>query len=228
MIRYIWAKISAAAAKRIAQSCALCAFALAALCFGITPAEAAPATPKASSGAAFSDDPLSLKRHPASKKAVDGAIEQTADGRKKAKVVYGATGPRREQPLTLGDEGRVSLSVTRKKAPESRLEPAHTPFSGGENTLPYMGADPPPEVSMQYQLRDNAAARLTVNPQEPVSPLYRRVESDGRINSAGVYMDVDLTPEVRLQVGGEHRNVGTRDAQAGTAQGAAVGVQWNF
>jgi len=139
------------------------------------------------------------------------------DGQKKANIVYGAAGQRREQPVTLGDEGRVSVSVIRRKAPESRLEPARTPFSGGENTLPYMDADPPPEVSVQYQLRDNAAARLTVNPQDPVSPLYRPPESEGRINVAGVYMDVGLTPDVRLQVGGESHSVETRDAQAGVA-----------
>jgi len=256
MIRYIHASFSAATAKKIAHKCALCGFALTVLCSGITAAEAAqrerimpvrtsasvaqpgpeqaqpvpvcpapPAPSVSSPRATFSDDPLALSRRPAS----DRGAEEAADGQKRANVVYAAAGQRREEPLTLGDDGRVSVSVTRRKAPESRLEPAHTLFSGGENTLPYMGmdADPLPEINVQYQLRDNAAARLTVNPQDS-SPLHRPVESGGRMNVAGVYMDMDLTPDVRFQVGGESHSVETRDAQAGVAQGAAVSLQWNF
>ena len=176
-------------------------------------------SPKAS----FANDPLALTRRPSSERFLDGS----ADGEKKVKVVYSAVGQRREQPLTLGDDGRVSVSVTRRQAPESRLELTRTPFSGGENTLPYMDADPAPEVSLQYQLRDNAAARLTFNPQDP-SPLYRPAESSGRINTTGVYMDVDLASDLRLQVGGEYHEIEKRDAQAGVAQGAAVSLQWNF
>ncbi|MCL1940130.1 MAG: hypothetical protein FWG04_05665 [Desulfovibrionaceae bacterium] len=171
------------------------------------------ATRKGSKG--FTGNPLALERRPAT------------DGQKRAKVVYGAEGQRREQSLTLGED-RVSMSATRRKIPESRLTPARTPFSGGENTLPYMESDPPPEVSMQYKLRNNATTRLTVNPQDLASPLYRPVENDGRITAAGVYMDVEVKPDVRLQVGGEYHDVEARDASAGASQGAAVGLQWRF
>jgi hypothetical protein len=194
----------------------------------------------------FTGNPLALERRPAT------------DGQKRTKVVYGAEGQRREQSVTLRaaggrvaaperqtraeglrpeaygagagplSEDRVSMSATKRKIPESRLTPARTPFSGGENTLPYMESDPPPEVSMQYKLRDNATTRLTVNPQDSASPLYRPVENDGRIHGAGVYMDVEVKPDVRLQVGGEYHDVEARDASAGASQGAAVGLQWSF
>jgi hypothetical protein len=177
------------------------------------------ATRKGSKG--FTGNPLALERRPAT------------DGQKKAKVVYGAEGQRREaygaspDPDSLGED-RVSLSATKRNMPESRLTPARTPFSGGENTLPYMESDPPPEVSMQYRLRNNATTRLTLNPQDSASPLYRPVENDGRINAAGVYMDVEVRPDVRVQVGGEYHDVEARDAPAGASQGAAVGLQWSF
>jgi hypothetical protein len=173
----------------------------------------APAAQKRSKN--FSDDPLALARRP-------------ADGQPKAKVVYGAEGQRRDQPLPQDDEDRFSMSVSRREAPESRLTPARTTFSGGEDTLPYMDSNPPPEINMRYRLMDNASTRLTFNPQDPASPLYRPVESEGRINAAGLYMDMDLRPDVRLQVGGEYYDIETRDIQTGTSQGAAVSLRWNF
>jgi len=150
----------------------LCGLALTALCFGATAAWAAqPDLEQAKKEQAR----LEQMR----KELTEPVLARPAPDRpQKANVVYGATGQRREQPLTLGDDGRVSVSVSRKKAPESRLEPAYTPFSSEEN--------------------------------------------------AGVHMDVDLAPDLRLQVGGEHHTIETRDARPGAARGAAVSLHWNF
>ena len=147
--------------------------------------------------------------------------------KKTGKVVYSAEGERREQPLALGEEGKVTVSAQQASMPESRLTPARTPFSGGEHTLPYMDAKPPTEVNMQYKLGNNATTRLTVNPQDSSSPLYRPAESDKTVNAAGVYMDVDVRPDMKVQVGGEYCDIDSR-VSSGASQGASVGVQWNF
>ena len=183
-----------------------------------TSAKAKAARRKAASHAsgAFSGDPLFLgQRAP-------------ADDQKKTRVVYGAEGQRREAPVTLGEEGKVVMSAKKLAVPESRLTPARTAFSGSEHTLPYMDSKQPPEVSMQYELQDNASARVTVNPQDSASPLYRPAERDGTVSSAGVYMDVAVKPDVQLQVGGEYSDVDSRSGSAGASQGASVGLKWDF
>lgn len=94
-----------------------------------------------------------------------------------------------------------------------------------------MDHDPTPEVSMSYRLDQHTTTRVTINPQDTASPLYRPVENEGTVNSAGVYMNVDVQPDLQLQIGGEYCDVETRGGAVSgdsTSRGASVGLRWTF
>ena len=176
----------------------------------------------ARSGRGFGADPLALGR------------STPAQLGKKTKRVYGRQETRQEKgaaPYKADKTGRadtLDLSVKKEAPPESRLNPRRSTFSGGEHSLPYMDANTPPEISMRYRLRKNARTSLTINPQDSSSPLYRPAEQDGSVNSAGLYMDVDLRPDLQLHMGGEYSDIESRGAPASSSQGASVGLKWDF
>ena len=91
-----------------------------------------------------------------------------------------------------------------------------------------MDHDSAPEVSMSYKIDKRTRTKLTVNPQNGESPLYRPAETDGGINSAGVYVDVDLQSDLLLQVGGEYGEIARSNAGQDNSAGAAVGLRWSF
>lgn len=128
------------------------------------------------------------------------------------------------------DEKKLTLSGHIPTSSDDRLVPQRKVFSGGLHTLPYMDEEGTPEMSMTYKMSKSAAARLTVNPQDENSPLYRPVVRDGAsINGAGVYMNVEVDQNVQLQVGGEYRTVENgHDSHDEDGQGAAVGLIWSF
>lgn len=167
-------------------------------------------------GNGFSANPLDI-----------GKNRNTGD-QVRASIVYGPEGPKRRAPAPTEDNGRVVMSSGDRKLPESRLTPARTAFSGSEHTLPYMDTAPAPEISMKYKLDERTATRFTVNPQDPSSPLYRPAEIEGKVNSAGLYMDMDVRPDVQVRVGGEYSEFKSPDSPDDSARGASVGVKWNF
>lgn len=134
------------------------------------------------------------------------------------------------RPAQESLDSRISISGNNPAPSDNRLSPQRAPFTGGPHTLPYMDKNQSPEVSMEYKISPKAATRFVVNPQNPNSPLHRPAEYDKRVNSGGVYMDVEVSENVQLKMGGEyceienHRLYGNEK----NSQGASVGVEWNF
>ncbi|MDL2267321.1 hypothetical protein LJC46_04965 [Desulfovibrio sp. OttesenSCG-928-G15] len=116
-------------------------------------------------------------------------------------------------------------------ASKDRLTPRRsTVFSGGEHTKPYLDSEQnSPEVEVRFK-KDNepVATRLVVNPQDPNSPLYRPAAKENMVNAAGVYMDIDLNPDMQMQVGGEVGSVDNKAAEEKATSGAAVNLKWQF
>lgn len=127
-------------------------------------------------------------------------------------------------------DGKVTISGKSTTPPSDRLETKRAPFSGGGHTLPYMDVEQNAEVSMEYRINRKTRTRLVVNPQDPSSPLYTPADQEKRINSGGVYMNVDVGENVQLKMGGEYCEVDDSDnsGSSRSSQGAAVGLQWNF
>lgn len=168
----------------------------------------------------FSANPLSVP-----------ARDRSAQERPEKKRVYYTNGTARKE--TRREETKEKLTVTAKNgraAEGDRLVPQRRAFSGGEHTLSRMGETPSPEVSLDYKMDKKATTRVVVNPQDETSPLYRPAESNSTVNSAGVYMDVDVQPNLTLQVGGEYCEVDSSRAPSGESgsSGASVGLQWHF
>lgn len=129
-----------------------------------------------------------------------------------------------------GDPGRqLTIDSRTPRSGSDRLVPQRSTFSGGKHTLSRMDEEAPAEVSMTYRLGDTTSTRIIVNPQDENSPLYRPVETDGTINSAGIYMDVNLQPDLQLQLGGEYSD--RRDElsdKTDNSRGASVALKWSF
>ncbi len=162
----------------------------------------------------FSSDPFALKSR-------DSIFFQT--GQNPADALAG-----RKRTLTMS-ERRLSVSSKTQGAPENRLTLQRTAFSGGYHTLPYMDSKPSTEVSMAYKVTEKARTRVIANPQDENSPLYRPVEKDSRLNAGGAYVDLDVRKDLQLQMGGEYSEVdSSRLDGTQNAQGASVGLRWNF
>ena len=91
-----------------------------------------------------------------------------------------------------------------------------------------MDHDPAPEVSMSYRLDKSTRAKAVINPQDETSPLYRPAETEGAINSAGVYLHLDVQPDLLLQIGGEYSEIPRQNARQDSSAGAAALLRWNF
>lgn len=165
----------------------------------------------------FSSNPFALEHR-----------NSPAQSKGKVRISYGAGGERTEQPLALSDDGSLTVSTRKEQLSDDRLKPQRTPFSGGQHALPRMDEESSPEVSMQYKLGDTTSTRVTVNPQDSTSPLYRPAEREGLINAAGVYMDVNVDEDVQLQIGGEYADVENHSGSDGSSRGASVGLKWSF
>lgn len=124
------------------------------------------------------------------------------------------------------------MSFDGGKGPEDsddRLHPSRRTFPGGAHTLSRIDEDPAPEIRLNYKVNRNASTSLVVNPKDEASPLPRPAEPDGTVNSAGVYMDVDVAPDVKLRVGGEYCDIDDpRASGSESSRGAAVGLEWSF
>lgn len=130
-----------------------------------------------------------------------------------------------------GSDIPVSFSGKAKSAPESRLAPQQqAPFMGGEHTLPYMDAEKTAELSLEYKLSPKTTTRFVVNPQDTNSPLHRPAEQEKLLNSGGLYMDVEVSDNMQLKLGGEYCEIddSSQHTSSRSSQGVAVGVQWNF
>lgn len=133
------------------------------------------------------------------------------------------------KPFTLGDKENVVVTGKSNTPEPDSLKPDRRSFPGGAGSLTRRDEDPPPEVSMSYKMGGNSTARLTVNPQDDTSPLYRPAEQDGTVNSAGVYMNMDVAPDMQVQFGGEYCDVDDGRASSGaTSRGASIGLKWDF
>jgi hypothetical protein len=83
---------------------------------------------------------------------------------------------------------------------------------------------------MDYKLKGNATTRLTVNPQDTGSPLPRPAEQgNNAINSAGVYMQMDVAPDLQLRIGGEYSDIDDpRVSNSSSSRGASIGLKLDF
>lgn len=121
------------------------------------------------------------------------------------------------------------LSVARPKTVPDRLHPKRNTFSGGEHTLSRLEEKPAPEMSMNYKLNDTTSTSVTLNPQDSASPLHRPAGQEPGLNAAGVYMNVEVQPDLRMKVGGEYGEIESRySPREETAKGASVGLEWSF
>ena len=148
--------------------------------------------------------------------------------------------PQDRAPVHYGPEGkkedaaasRVTVKAKKGDGQDNRLIPQRAPFSGGNHTLPHMNKEPSPEVTVGYKHNEQATTAVVVNPQNANSPLYRPAEQEGLLNSAGVYMDVEVKPDVHFQMGGEYSSDASSSqyssSQRESSQGAALGMRWDF
>lgn len=162
----------------------------------------------------FSSNPFSLTHRDPPGKAAGGTVVYRGGEQEK----------RDEQEETFSFSGNSAAGRQ-----DDRLLPRRTAFSGGQHTMSQIDNDTPPEMSMTYKMNQSARTRVTVNPQDETSPLYRPVERDHTLNSAGVYMNIDVQPNLQLQVGGEYCELNDVDsAREESARGASVGLKWDF
>lgn len=146
----------------------------------------------------------------------------------RGRLVYGA---RQDavKPLIFGDKQNVTFSSKQQEKAQDRLQPRRSVFSGSEETLSRMDVDDTPEVSMDYKMNEHATTSLSVNPRDEGSPLPRPAEPDGPVNAAGVYMKVDVAPDVQMKVGGEYCDINDpRASSSDNSAGASVGLKWSF
>lgn len=147
--------------------------------------------------------------------------------KEESRVIYG----KKEEPvkpLHIGTTDKVTIKG-KSETPEPPLARRRGVFPGGENTLSQMDEDTAPEVGVQYKMNQNATTSLVVNPQDEASPLPRPPDSDGTVNAAGVYMDVDVAPDVKMRIGGEYCDINDpRASGSESSRGASVGFEWSF
>jgi hypothetical protein len=134
-----------------------------------------------------------------------------------------------ETPLTFGDKRNITVSAPPGPATD-HAAPGSPPFSGGPERLAHLHDKESPEVDMSYKLKPGTAARIAVNPGDPDSPLYRPPEKTRNLTGAGLYMDMSVSEDMNVTVGGEYCDV--HDSRpvhrADGAAGASLGITWNF
>ncbi|MDR2123761.1 MAG: hypothetical protein LBP38_02115 [Desulfovibrio sp.] len=135
-----------------------------------------------------------------------------------------------EAPMTLGDKQNITVSAQSEPQQTARLAPGRAAFSGGPERMGRINETESPEVSMSYKLNPEASGRVTVNPNDPDSPLYRPPERNRNLSGAGLYMDMSVREDLNVTLGGEYSDVqDTRPAgRTDGAAGASLGFTWNF
>lgn len=184
--------------------------------------QAAPA-PRKSAGQAdlkgFCANPFGLEH----KK--EGRSQRKPD---KSRHIYGKK-EENVKPRTEDQENRLSFEGQGREDGHDRLQPSRRVFPGGENTLSRMDEDKAPEMRLNYKINRNATTSLVLNPQDEASPLPRPPEPEGAVNAAGLYMKVDVAPDVKLRLGGEYCDIDDPRAKGSdSSRGAAVGLEWSF
>jgi hypothetical protein len=174
-------------------------------------------TGRAASGlAGFTDNPFHLKYR-------DSASAASRKAKRLAELKRGGQAK---------EKSRLSLAAKSDTPPNNRLVPYHgAPFSGGTQTLPYMDRKPKTELSMAYKVSKKTTTRVVVNPQDSASPIYRPLEPDEKMNSGGMYMDLDIVKNLQLTMGGEYSEVENNKRLYGepkVSQGATVGLKYSF
>ncbi|MDR1685396.1 MAG: hypothetical protein LBR82_02960 [Desulfovibrio sp.] len=135
-----------------------------------------------------------------------------------------------EAPLTLGDKQNITVSAQSEPQQTDRLTRGRAAFAGGPERIGRINDKESTEVSMSYKLNQDTAGRVTVNPNDPDSPLYRPAERSRNLNGAGLYMDMSVSEDLNVTLGGEYSNVQDSRPAGRTdgAAGAALGFTWNF
>lgn len=177
--------------------------------------------PRAGQVAGFSGNVFGEKTH---KPEVDKGI-----ARRLAKAQ--ALTPRPQ--LKLGNE---KLSITGSEPPpqisDSPVKPVNTSLPGRPDTVAkFEDKDDASGFNVGYKLDDKAAARLAVNQDDKNASTYVPTRRKGEtLNSAGVYLDVDVEDDLQFQVGGEVRSTerGAATTEDQSAAGASVGMKWSF
>jgi hypothetical protein len=132
--------------------------------------------------------------------------------------------------LRLGDKQNITVSAQSEPQQTDRLTPGRSAFAGGPERMGRIHDTETPEVSMSCKLSPATAGRVTVNPNDPDSPLYRPPKKNRNLNGAGLYMDMSVRDDLNVTLGGEYSDVqDTRPAgRTDGAAGAALGFTWNF
>lgn len=143
-------------------------------------------------------------------------------------VPYSVVKHEDDKGRSLAGNENISFSAERK-LPAEGVAARRAPLPGARDTMSQFDGPPPPEVAMRYQMRNGTSARLAVNPQDPSSPIYAPVLPGRNMDSAGVYLDMELRKDLQLQLGGEYRDL---DADSGgrpeKSTGASMGFKLNF
>ena len=125
----------------------------------------------------------------------------------------------------------VTLSGSTSPQPDvSSLEPRRRTFPGQYHTMSQIDEYSPPEAHVNYRIDHDTSARLAINQQDQRSPTYTPLRQDPTVNSAGVYLDMDMEKDIMLRVGGEVRSHETEShsSEKRDSTSASVGLEWQF
>ncbi len=133
-----------------------------------------------------------------------------------------------------GALAKVGKVVTVETAPDA---PPFDPLSPRRGPLPGGGyaKDQPaaltPELSVKYSVGNRTSTRLSINNQNPSSPLFIPTDGPAQVESAGLFVDTQAKEDVEVHVGMEYKSIDERNPGNTPPiedKGASFGVMWKF
>lgn len=198
----------------------------------------------------FSSGETRGKTFPVAQKAKEGAVKGFAQFRAEADKI--ANGPHmvnngeaerlsqkaRPKAYSRQNAGGIELPVGmsvrsgEEAAPYDPLAPRKEVLPGGaDHTLAHMDKTDAPEVTVRYEIGNGTSARIAINDENELSPLFTPRQRDKGLNSAGLYLEQEVDDDLQVHIGGHHRNLygeSLGNQQGPTDTGASVGFTLNF
>lgn len=151
-------------------------------------------------------------------------------------VLFGMKPPPAAKPVSPpeGALAKASKVVSIETAPDA---PPFDPLSPRRGPLPGGGyaKDQPqslsPELSVKYSVGNRTSTRLSINNQNPSSPLFIPTDGLAQINSTGLFVESQTKEDVEVHVGVEYKSIDERNpgnTQPIEDKGASFGVMWKF
>lgn len=124
----------------------------------------------------------------------------------------------------------VSIETASDAPPFDPLSPRRGPLPGGG----YAKDQPQslsPELSVKYSVGNRTSTRLSINNQNPSSPLFIPTDGPARTKSTGLFVDSQTKEDVEVHVGVEYKSIDERNPGNTPPiedKGASFGVMWKF